>query len=190
MRRIVQILLFVISYAPLYLILFFQNLNDKIYNKCTFIGFEKAIKLNAVSLSMLALIVLSILLYFIFFRIVSKSSSEKYTVVSVIDNSSEHLSYLATYILPFVGLKFDSWQSSLSTLALFYVLGHIYIKTNLILTNPTLTFFRYNISKIDDSAGKTKIIIHKGSLQRNKELDLIPLTSNIYILKYGKKPNQ
>lgn len=191
MRKIIQILLFIISYAPLYLILFFQNLNDDIYKKGTseFIGFKELIKLNITSISFLLLIVVSISLYFVFFKIILKSAPEKFTIAEVKSNNVEHLSYLATYILPFVGLKFDSWQSILATIALFYVLGHIYIKTNMILTNPTLTFFKYAISTTIDSNGKTKLIIHKGEIQKNIEINLIPLIENIYILKNGKKSN-
>jgi hypothetical protein len=191
MRKIVQILLFIISYAPLYLILFFQNINDTIFDKKTkaFIGIAEVLKLNIISISFLLLIIVSISLYFIFFNIILKSSPEKYTISAVKSNNVEHLSYLATYILPFVGLKFNSWQSILATISLFYVLGHIYIKTNMILTNPTLTFFRYAISNVIDSNGKAKLIIHKDEITKNKELDLIPLIENIYILKHGKRTN-
>lgn len=185
MKRIVQILLFIISYVPLYVILFFQNLNDNIYVKDTkdFIGISELIAINTISLSFLALIIISISLYFLFFYIVLKSSTEKLTIKEVKSNNVEHLSYLATYILPFVGLKFDSWQSIFATISLFYVLGHIYIKTNMILTNPTLTFFGYSISTITDSKDKTKLVIHKEELSKNKELDFVPLVENIYILK-------
>jgi len=189
MKRIVQILLFVISYSPLYLILFFQNINDNIYIPKTnqFIGIKEVLRLNVISLSFISLIVISITLYFIFFNLVLKSSTEKYTIKEIKSNSVEHLSYLATYILPFVGLKFDSWQSVLATISLFYVLGHIYIKTNMILTNPTLTFFRYSISTIIDSNDKIKLIIHKGDLIINRELDFVPLIQNIFIQKIKKE---
>jgi len=185
MKRIVQILLFIISYVPLYVILFFQNLNDNIYAEKTkeFIGIKELLAINKISISFLALIIISISLYLLFFNIVLKSSTEKFTINEVKSNIVEHLSYLATYILPFVGLKFDSWQSILTTISLFYVLGHIYIKTNMILTNPTLTFFGYSISTITDSKDKTKLVIHKEELSKNKELDFVPLVENIYILK-------
>lgn len=191
MNKIVQILLFIISYAPLYLILFFQNLNDDVFEKKTgdFIGFTEMIKLNLTSITFLLLIIVSISLYFIFFNIVLTQASGKHEIKEVKSNNVEHLSYLATYILPFVGLKFDSWQSILATISLFYVLGHIYIKTNMILTNPTLTFFKYSISTVVDSKDKTKLIIHKGEIPKNKEIDLVPLIDNIFILKYGKKSN-
>ena len=59
----------------------------------------------------------------------------------------------------------------------------------MIITNPTLTFFKYAISTTIDSNGKTKLIIHKGEIQKNIEINLIPLIENIYILKNGKKSN-
>jgi hypothetical protein len=191
MRKIVQILLFVISYTPLYLILLFQNFNDNFKDSSTnnFIGVKAAVKLNIVSVSLLLLIIVSTSLYFLFFSIVSKSAGERFKVAEIKNNHAEHLSYLATYILPFVGLKFDSWQSLVATIALFYVLGHIYIKTNLILTNPTLTFFGYSISRIVDNAGNTKLLIHKGKIKKDEEMEFIPLIENIYILKNGKKSN-
>ncbi|KAF5048154.1 hypothetical protein DSECCO2_453050 [anaerobic digester metagenome] len=184
MRKFVQILLFVISYAPLYLILFFQNLNDKFCNdQNVFVGWRAIMLENKISISFLLLIIISISLYFILYKIVLKSSAEKIKVVQIQDNHSEHLSYLATYILPFVGLRFDCWQNIVSTIALFYVLGHIYIKTNLILTNPTLTFFGFSISKINDESDSSKIVIHKTELKKGKEMDFVHLSQNIYLLK-------
>lgn len=184
MRLTIQILLFVISYVPLYFILFFQNLNDKLWSKANeFIGLKEALILNKVSLAFLILIIGSVSLYFILYKIVIKSSNEEIKVVRIQDNHAEHLSYLATYILPFIGLKFDTWQNILSTVALFYILGHIYIKTNLILTNPTLTLFGYHISKIENDNEKMKIIIHKQALKKGQTEKVVHLTSNVYLQK-------
>ena len=82
MKKIVQILLFIISYSPLYLILLFQNLNDSINNENTneFIGIKELLKLNTTSISFFLLIIISISLYFLFFNIVLKSSSEKHSI--------------------------------------------------------------------------------------------------------------
>lgn len=184
MRLTIQILLFVISYVPLYFILFFQNLNDKLWSEANeFIGLKEALILNKVSLSFLILIFGSVLLYFILYKIIIKSSHEEIQVIRIQDNHAEHLSYLATYILPFIGLKFDTWQNILSTVALFYILGHIYIKTNLILTNPTLTLFGYHISKIENDKEKMKIIIHKKALKKGQTEKVVHLTSNVYLQK-------
>ncbi len=177
-------MLFIISYVPLYFILFFQNINDTLWDKKgIFIGWRASLQINNVSIAFLVLIVGSLSLYFILYRIVIKSAHEEFAVTQVHDNHSEHLSYLATYILPFIGLKFDTWQNILSTVALFYILGHIYIKTNLILTNPTLTFFGYHISKIESEKEKTKIIIHKTPIKEGERQKAVHLIQNIYLQK-------
>ena len=53
----------------------------------------------------------------------------------------------------------------------------------MVLTNPTLSFFGYSISTIIDSNEKIKLVIHKGKLIKDKELNFVPLVENIYILK-------
>jgi hypothetical protein len=184
MKKAVQVLLFVISYVPLYLILLFQSIDDTVYDKHKkFIGWWALAKANELPLIFLAIIVLSVTAYFVLYRIVLMSSAIKLTVSGIQDNNAEHLSYLATYVLPFVGVKFDTWQNTLATLALFYVLGHIYIKTNLILTNPTLTFFGFTISGVTDGTGSKKILIYRGALQSHVALNVIHLVQNIYIVK-------
>ena len=71
MRLTIQILLFVISYVPLYFILFFQNLNDKLWTiENTFIGLKEAVLINEISIAFLILIVGSVSLYFILYKIV------------------------------------------------------------------------------------------------------------------------
>lgn len=184
MRKSIKGILFLISYVPLYSILFFQNIDDTLYNNDkTFISLSAIAYNNRLALSFLFLIIISITLYFVLYKVVLKSSTEQINVVEIEDNNTDHLSYLATYILPFVGLKFDCWQNTIATIALFYVLGHIYVKTNLILTNPTLTFFGFNISKIIDENNLPKLIIHKTKIIKGKGTNFIHLSNNIYIQK-------
>jgi hypothetical protein len=99
------------------------------------------------------------------------------------DDNEGHLSYLLAYIyiLPFVGLDFTTWQTVTSAIVFFYVLGSIYIKINLILTNPTLTLFSFCISKVKTNEEKDIFIIHKGTLIKNNPYNCIELINNIYI---------
>ena len=86
MRKTIQILLFIISYAPLYLILFFQNMNDKIYNQeGIFLDYHTIIKNNHILLSFLILIIVSISLFFLLFKIVLKISTVKLKVEKIRD---------------------------------------------------------------------------------------------------------
>jgi hypothetical protein len=119
----------------------------------------------------------------VLYKIILKSAPVKKFVRNKIEDNESHLSYLAAYILPFVGLDFNTWQSIASSIVLFYVLGSIYIKTNLILTNPTLTLFGFCISKVETDEGKDIFIIHKGTVVKNNDYNCIELINNIYIHK-------
>ncbi len=182
MRKAIQILLFIISYAPLYIILTIQNINDTYYVDGAFIGYNQLYHNNRVSIILLLMTLFSIVTYFVLYRIVLKSSTVKILLKSRIENNEEHLSYLATYILPFVGLSFDSWQTIAASIVLFYVLGIVYIRTNLILTNPTLTLFGFFISNFETN-NKTCFIIHKEKISSGDEVDCVHLINNIYIKK-------
>lgn len=184
MRKAIQILLFIISYIPLYVILFLQNLNDHLLTGGgQFVGLSALLKENTVSIAFLILIAVSSGLYWVLYSIVIKSAPVQLKVIVIKQNHDEHLSYLATYILPFVGLKFDTWQNIVATVALFYVLGHIYIKTNLILTNPTLTLFRFSISRVETEENPdSKVVIHKKRITSGNN-SFIHIIDNIYILK-------
>jgi hypothetical protein len=155
---------------------------DDFFLEGEFVGWKNMLIINKVSLVLLLMTFVSISIYFILYYIVLKSSSEKIALKSKIENDEEHLSYLATYILPFLGLNFDSWQSVVASILLFYVLGVVYIRTNLILTNPTLTFFGFDISKYESNKGLI-FIIHKGDLSFRNSFDCVHLTNNIYIKK-------
>jgi hypothetical protein len=184
MRKIIQILLFIISYVPLYIILSIQNIDD-IYlsENGLFVGFKQILYNNITSLIFLFFTIFTIFVYYILYRIVLKSATVNISVKKKIENNEEHLSYLTTYILPFVGLDFSTWQSIISSIVLFSVLGSIYIRTNLILTNPTLTFFGFLITKIETNNNKDIFLIHKKTITRNKDYNCIHLINNIYIHK-------
>lgn len=182
MRKAIQILLFIISYAPLYIILTIQNINDVYCVDGKFIGYSQLCYNNRVSIILSLMTIFSVVAYFVLYQIVLKSSTVKVLLKSKIENNEEHLSYLATYILPFVGLSFDTWQTVAASVVLFYVLGVVYIRTNLILTNPTLTFFGFFISNFETN-NKTCFIIHKENIFAGNEINCVHLINNIYIKK-------
>jgi hypothetical protein len=184
MKKTIQILLFIISYIPLYLILSIQNINGEyLSNEGLFIGFKQMLYNNKVSLFLLCFSFFSIISYFILYKIILKSAATKITITKKIEDNEEHLSYLVTYILPFTGLNFSTLQSIVATIVLFSVLGSIYIRTNLILTNPTLILFGFIISKVETTDGKNVFLIHKKTIKEKENCNCVQLTGKIYILK-------
>ncbi|GLR02758.1 hypothetical protein GCM10007906_03450 [Vibrio hyugaensis] len=61
----------------------------------------------------------------------------------------ESLTFLATYIVPFAGMSFDSLNKVIAYLILILVIGVIFVRTEKYYANPTLAIFGYKLYKTD-----------------------------------------
>lgn len=61
----------------------------------------------------------------------------------------ENLTFLATYIIPFAGMSFDSLNKIFAYILLLVVIGVIFVKTEKYYANPTLAIFGYRLYKAD-----------------------------------------
>lgn len=73
------------------------------------------------------------------------SASDSLLVIDCKSENYEHLSFLATYIVPFAGLNFDSPLKLLAYLFLLVVIGIIFVRTDKYYTNPTLSIYGYKL---------------------------------------------
>lgn len=73
------------------------------------------------------------------------SASDSLLVIDCKSENYEHLSFLATYIVPFAGLNFDSPLKLLAYLFLLIVIGIIFVRTDKYYTNPTLSIYGYKL---------------------------------------------
>ena len=78
----------------------------------------------------------------------SGNTSDTLRVLESKSESYEHLTFLATYIIPFVGFNFDSFPRLLAYLSLIVIIGMIFIRTGMYYANPTLALFGYKLYRI------------------------------------------
>ncbi|MBV1842229.1 anti-phage protein KwaA [Photobacterium ganghwense] len=76
------------------------------------------------------------------------SASDSLKVLECKSESYEHLTFLATYIIPFLGFNFESIPRLLAYLFLMIIIGVIFIRTNRYYANPTLAVFGYKLYKV------------------------------------------
>ncbi len=185
LRKTTLFSLFLVSYIPLFLILAIQNINDKVVdNNGIQLSFQQILDNNILSFVLVIISVLAFLYYLIFARVNSLGGFRNPKKIIKIKNSGvEYLSYLATYIIPFIGLKFDSWNNLIATSFLFLVIGFIYTKTNLLYANPTLALFGYYISLATFEDGEERTVISKGKLKRNNSYKYKELGDDLYFIK-------
>lgn len=188
-RKTTLFALFLVSYIPLFFILAIQNLNDKVVNgKGEPLKNTQIFQNNLLPFILILISLLSFLFYLIFIKINASAGFRNPKKVIKIKNSGvEYLSYLATYIIPFVGLKFDTWNNLLATLLLFLVIGFIYTKTNLLYANPTLALFGYYIFSVTFEDLEEKTVISKGKIKKNFSYKYKELGDDIYFIKTTKK---
>lgn len=164
----IRILLFLSSYFPLFLIFTIQNYKE-------FGGMA----LIPVIVGTTALTGLAI-----FMRWVRGSADRREVVVSVQRKDAEVMSYIVTYIIPFIGLDLSSFANLFSLCLFFCMLMIIYINTNLIHINPMLNMFGYHIYEIENNSGEIQTIISKKSRLINKDkLRLVMIGDNLFMEK-------
>lgn len=97
---------------------------------------------------------------------------------------SEAMSYILTYLVPFVVLPSDGWQKMVSLAVFFVVLALLYINTNMIHVNPMLNIFGYRIYEICSGDGAIHALITRRRVLRGSEVKVIEIDEGIFLEKH------
>ncbi|MNX99250.1 hypothetical protein D3C86_1316860 [compost metagenome] len=143
--RVARSLLFLSSYCPLFFIFAMQLFQSH--------------KKYAAAFFLIGLISIAGLLFFI--RWHSGSSPNQITISSVQTKDSEVMSYIVSYIFPYMGIDFSEIANTLSLAFFFLILMVIYVNANMIHINPTLNFIGFHIFEIEDTSGVKHTLICK-----------------------------
>jgi len=99
----------------------------------------------------------------------------------------EHLTFLATYVVPLISFDFSSGRQMIVLILLLVVMGFIYIKTDLFYANPSLALLDFRIYRADggfktgDRSGI--ILISRERLTVGQRVSYIRLDERIYYTK-------
>src|SRR6266436_9590972 len=130
---LVRTMLFLSSYFPLALIFFFL-----------FIQQQPVWAIAILAIGTMGLVIM--LLYFFYFAQRFAPIQEKITGLHGRD--AEPMSYIASYLIPFIALPFSGWQQVTALLILIVVLGIVYVNSNMIHINPMLNLLGYHLYEI------------------------------------------
>ncbi|MGC7873717.1 hypothetical protein ACPUYX_19665 [Desulfosporosinus sp. SYSU MS00001] len=167
MRQYVRLILFLSSYAPLLVIFAMQNRFNNYWVSVSLIG------IGFISVCFLA--------YLIRF---SKKNIEPIhiSVQEVNYKDGEAVSYIVTYIIPFIGIDLTSLNNWASLLIMFVILAVLYINSNLLYINPLLNIAGFHIYEVKNVEGATLALISKDSEVRvNEILRAVNLHRNVYL---------
>ncbi len=149
-RMSTRALLFLSSYSPLFLILSMRGWHDNRH--------------LALGLALLAFV--SLLGLIVFLRLARSLQPSLLIVMSVKSRDGDVMSYIVTYLLPFLAIKMNDKMDVASLGLLLLVIGILYVNSNLIHTNPILSIMGYHLFEIEDGENKTSTLICKQSYVR------------------------
>jgi hypothetical protein len=163
-----RLILFLSSYAPLFLIIAVRGWKDS----------------RSLAIGLAVAAVLSVVILFVFLRMAQNLAPGKVAVSSVISRDGDAMSYIVTYLLPFLAVKLNDPTDVFSLGVVLFVIGLLYVNSNMIHTNPVLNIAGYHIFEIEDSKGKTTALICKRSYVRvGSELDAISVGDYVLLEK-------
>lgn len=151
-----QIKLYVLSLMFLFIIIFIISLDLNgcgIQTSCSIVDMLKS---NLLSATMLILIGYCEILRREFEFSLKGNTTDTLEIIECKSESYEHLTFLSTYIIPFLGFSFDSAMKISAYIFLLVIIGVILIKTEKIYANPTLAIFGYKLFKVTLQEGSKK----------------------------------
>jgi hypothetical protein len=160
-----RVVLFLSSYAPLFLIIAVRGWGDGRY--------------LAGGLALLAL--LSVVVLFVFLSSAQKLAADKIKVDSVVSRDGDAMSYIVTYLLPFLGVKLSDPTDAASLGIVLLVIAILYVNSNMIYTNPVLNIAGYHVFEIQDAEGKTSALLCRRSYVRTGS-DISVISIGDYVL--------
>lgn len=139
-----RIILFLSSYSPLLVILGLLNSENWM--------------LSAV---LYAIAAASLVVLYLFLASHKGEDTDQVAVKKVASKDSEALSYIVTYLLPFLGISIKELVTAISLAIFIAVIGIIYVSSNIVYINPILSLRGYHMLEIEDGSGKVSMLVTK-----------------------------
>lgn len=110
-----------------------------------------------------------------------------FEITKLEDINYEHLTFLATYVVPLISFDFGSGRQMLVLGLLLVVMGIIYIKTDLFYANPSLALLGFHIFRANGSfkngSREGIVLICRGRLTEKQKVAYIKLDDRIYFVR-------
>lgn len=198
-----RILLFLISYIPLYIIIIFNIVARKYLELSSgkysnvflqiFESIKKSLEANPFYiLSMLILIFIPLILFFLILKYrLRKNIGNDENPLNLKTTNDTIVSYLMTYIIPFTSIGMDANPVSImSSGLLFLTVLILFVRLNVVYLNPPLILLGFNIYSDENDNRKyltrNSMVDLQTARARNKKLKVTRLTDDFrFISKYN-----
>ena len=194
-----RISLFIVAYLPLFMIMCFVQ----VYNYSDYLHW-KGINLESVTLFfkhfgavsiLMSLSFFGLLGFFIFLMNVKrrcKTSGRTVRIIDIENKNNESISYLFTYVIPFVFQDLSTLTNVIPIAILLIVTALIYINSSMILINPTISisYTLYQVTYIDIESQKQRsgmILTKSKYLEEDDLLDIEDVGPKLFYAELQKE---
>ncbi len=168
----VRVMLFVSSYFPLALI----------YG----IFLVKAHPIWAAAVVLVGLLGVLILLIYFLGATQGKPASHE-TIANVQRHDGDIMSYIASYLIPFVTFPLGDWTQVAAIVIFLVVLLIVYVNSNMIYINPMLSILGYHLYEVEFAQGKlSHYLISARRLWRDDSVYVIRIGDGMFLEKRKK----
>jgi hypothetical protein len=164
---IVELTLFLCSYAPLFVILAIRF---------------RTTPLNIACATLAVIGIIGGITVLVRFRSVTAGV---WTVRTVEDRGGEVAGYLATYLLPFVTVTEPGWRDVLGYVLFLTIIAVIYIRSSLVQVNPTLYLFGWRLFAVEIGDGWSAYILAHRRIARGQDVQAVRMTERLFV-NYAK----
>ena len=95
----------------------------------------------------------------------------------------EAMSYIVTYIIPFLALPADDRDKGAALVVFFVTLAVIYVNSQMIHINPMLNLAGFHLYEVATEDGSDSYIISRRRIRRGATVKVVSLTDDIYFEK-------
>lgn len=181
--------MFITSYIPLFGLLVIRQTKQN-FDYLNFRGFNKEAFYIALEKFGLSYFFISLSLFgYIGLRLLLKNLDENKTngitvkINDVENKNSESISYISTYIVPFIFQDTNNFFDISSIFIILLIIFFIYTKSNMIVINPILgiTHTLYHVEYSKKGKNKKGLLITKdNNIDIDQEIKINLITKNIY----------
>jgi len=180
-----KVQLYILSLWLLFLLLLVNKINIPIcLRDCEFIGFYELIRTNIIPIICLVFIISGFWFFYKFKYIIKGARSLPEQIVELENINWEHLTFLVTYVVPLLSFDLDfdlsKDRNGLMFFLVIFIIGLIYVKTNMFYNNPTLAILGYHIYKVRTTNKRHIVLISKDTILEQDWIEYKHISDNIY----------
>lgn len=177
--------MYLLSLWLLFLLILVNKVDIPICFECSLANKNELLvilKCNILPAICIILLLVSLLFHFWFKYLINGAKVGPYRIINVESKGSEHLVFLATYVIPLVGFSLENSRQIINLIITLIIIGVIYVKTNLFYANPTLSLLGFRVYEAELQGGRM-ILISNDELNDNDVINYIVLDRKTFFAK-------